>query len=487
MNEQTWPWGRFFSSGLPSPAPIPPDPPIEKNATPALPPGPRKKGSPRWPILALVLAATIAGTMWGLRRKPQFDGGGGGVIGGRTAKAFIGPFEKTLRVSGAISAKNYAAIVAPQMRGREGRGGGSSGGGGGRGDGGAMVFSGVSSSTSQLVLVKLAPAGSLVKKGDPVAEFDNQWEEEHIEDHRARVIQTRALVDRRRAEIAIEAEAHQQLLRATRADSEKARLDLKTAEIRSEIDAEKLKLMVEETAARYKQLQEDVKPKKISQEAELKVLEMQVDQEQNHVDRHTRNLQRMTMKAPIDGLVVMQPIYRSGQFGQVQEGDQVFPGSYFMQIVDTTQMVVSGTVNQADSQGLALGQKATIRLEAYPDLVLPARLTSVGAMASASTRGMRGGSRETFVRQIPVRFAIEAADKRVIPDLSASAEVKFKTEPRSLQIPREAVLEENGRSCALVRQGEGFQKREIRIGGANNTHAVVLAGLSEGDEVSLEK
>jgi multidrug resistance efflux pump len=422
--------------------------------------------------------------VWNARR--QTGGAGPGVPVARTAKVFAGPFQQTLRVSGTVGAKNFAAIVAPQMRGREGGGmssgssGGSSGGGGDRGSRGS------GGGVSQLILMKLAAAGTQVKKGDVIAQFDSQWELEHIDSHRASVNQTQALVDKRKAEIAIESQTIQQQLRQAFADSEKAKLDLKTAEVRSAIDAEKLKLAVEETAARYKQFQEDVKLKKLSQESELKVLQMQVQQEQHHVDRHNRNIERMTIRAPIDGLVVMQSIFRSGQFGQIQEGDQVYPGTYFMQIVDLSQMIVNGSVNQVNSHSLSLGQKATIRLEAYPDLALPGRVLAVGAMASGGARGYRGSSRDLWVKQIPVRFAIDARDARVIPDLSASADVVLHQEEKGLQVPRNAVVEENGKAYVKVRQGETWQRREIQTGRKSGTHFIVLAGLAEGDAVSLE-
>jgi HlyD family secretion protein len=196
------------------------------------------------------------------------------------------------------------------------------------------------------------------------------------------------------------------------------------------------------------------------------------------------NLKRIHITAPIDGLVVMQPIWRSGQFGQVQEGDQVFPGTYFMQIVDLSKMVVNGWVNQTDSQGLVLGQKATMHLDAYPDLALPGHLTAMGALAGTGARGGRS-SRDLWVRMISLRFAVDVKDSRLIPDLSASADVIFKRQDRALQIPREAVVTENGKTYAQVHRGESVEKREIQLGPHNVTQAIVLGGLNEGDEVVI--
>jgi len=493
MNTLTWKWGRFLSAGLATPGPSMPAPEPPEPMAP-MPGSPEARPPRKYRALVFLLLLALAAGIWMVRRRQaaaEVQGGAAAPSAYRTGKVFSGFFEKTLRVSGSVSARNFAPIVAPQMRGREG-GGGTSG-GGDRGSGGSSGGSrgssggGGGSSPSQLILMKLATAGIPVQKGDTIAQFDSQWEIEHIDNHKAQVIQAQAVVDKRTAEVAIEAEAEAQLARTTKADNEKAKLDLRTAEVRSAIDAEKMKLAVEETAARVQQIAQEVELKKLSHQSDLKVLQIQVKQEQHHIDRHERNIERMAMKAPISGLVVMQSIFRSGQFGQVQEGDQVYPGSYFMQIVDLSSMVLNGTVNQADSHLLGLGQKATVRLEAYPGLALPAKLTALGAMASSGARGFRGGGgRELYVKQIPVRFAIEARDMRLLPDLSASADVRIRSNDKVLQVPREAVVEENGKAYAFVLRGEGREKKELQLGSSNNTHWVIVAGLSDGDEVLLD-
>jgi multidrug resistance efflux pump len=313
-----------------------------------------------------------------------------------------------------------------------------------------------------------------------------QNEIDHTDDARAQVLQLESGVEKRKAEISIENEVFRQQLHAAQADYEKARLDLRTAEVRSQIDAEKLKLAVEETEARHKQLRQEAPLRKTAQEADIRVMVLGVEKERDHVRKHERNIERSALRTPIGGLVVMQPINRMGQIAQVQEGDAVAPGAYFMQIVDLSDMVILGTVNQADSHLLALGQKATIYFEAYPDLTLPGRVISIGSMA-VSGGGGRGprGSRDTYVRQVPVRIAISGRDPRVIPDLSASAEVQYEVIENAIQVPRHAVIREDGKTYVRVRQGESFQRREVQLGERNHTHYVVVAGLNEGEEVAL--
>jgi len=382
----------------------------------------------------------------------------------RTATVTRGDLRRTVRVSGTVGAKAFAAIVAPRMQGRGGEGG-----------------------MSQMILVKLAAAGSRVKKGDLVAEFDRQWQLQRIEDRQAQVTQAEANIAKRKAELSVVREATLQNVRVAKADLDKARLDLKTAEIRSSIDAEKMKLAVEEAEARYKQMAAEAPLMEVSQKAEIRALEYKRDEEKIDTRRAEINAGKMIIRAPMDGLVVMMTTIRGNQPGQVQEGDQVFPGSLFMQIVDPSAMVVNATVNQAESHELRLGQKAEIRLDAYPDRVWPGRLISLGAMAGGSSYGFRGGSRALYVRQVPLRFSIQAQEARIIPDLSGNASVLLEEARDAVLAPRDALREENGRMYAWARAAGGeWRKRQVEVGLRDHTEAVIRSGLSAGEEVALE-
>ncbi len=378
---------------------------------------------------------------------------------GRTVKVTRGPLRRTVRASGAVSARDYAAIVAPRMLGRGGEGG-------------------------SLVLLKLAKPGSRVKKGDVVAEFDRQSQLTRIDDQLASVRQADATIAKRRAETELTFQATEQSVRIAQAEMDKARLDLKTAEVRSAIDAEKLELALEETTARHKQLATELPLREASRRAELRFLEINRDQVRIKQRRAENNAGKMILRAPLDGIVVMQTTFRSGQFGQIQEGDQVYPGSYLMQIVDPAKMVLNAVVNQAESQQFRVGQKAEIRLDAYPDQVWRGRLIQLGAMASASSFGQRGGSRTMFVRQVPLRFSIDASDARIIPDLSASAAVVVEEAPEAVLAPLEALEQQNGKAYGRVRRGGGWERRQVHLGLTNGTHAVVLSGLQAGDELA---
>jgi HlyD family secretion protein len=184
---------------------------------------------------------------------------------------------------------------------------------------------------------------------------------------------------------------------------------------------------------------------------------------------------------------VMQNTFRGGEFGLIQQGDQVFPGQMFMQIVDQSSMVVSASVNQVDVQMMKLGQKARVRFDAFPGLELPGHVVMIGAITKT------GGTRGAFKKDVAVRLKLDRMDPRVIPDLSVSADVILdETEAAAPVVPLEALSAagagpEEGKGTVLVRTANGnWERREVMLGLASYTQVAVKSGLKEGEVVALE-
>jgi multidrug efflux pump subunit AcrA (membrane-fusion protein) len=372
----------------------------------------------------------------------------------RTAPITTGNLDHVIRVAGQTTAINFANITAPRMTGPE--------------------------ANRELILLRIATPGSWVKKGTLIAQIDAQALADHVDDINDTVQGAEADIRKREAEHGIEWENLQQTVRIAKSEMDKARLDYSVAEVKTDVERQLLKLALDEAEARYKQVQADLGFKKESQAAELAILRYTRDRHARHRDRHARDLRMFTVHAPMDGLVVMQQIWRGGEMGQVQQGDRVFSGQRFMQIVDTKKMQVEGFINQAESSDLRVNQHATISLDAFPGLHFKGRVYSIGALA------VGGWRQNQYIRTIPVRVEIQGNDPRLIPDLSASANVVVASEQNKTLVPLSAVRDENGQTVAYVKQGGSFEKREVRLGLTNGTHGVVLAGLQPGEQVRID-
>jgi multidrug resistance efflux pump len=334
-----------------------------------------------------------------------------------------------------------------------------------------------------LTLQWLAPPGGQVAKGDKVAEFDRQYMLLRLEDYRASVTQAEADLAKLKADLALARKIKEQDIATAKAAYDKAVLDMKTLPVLSHLDSERTRLALSEAEAKYKQLYADLKQLDISQQAAIRNSEIELEQTRIELRRAEANADRMILKAPINGLAVAQTIWRGGDMGQVRMGDQLWPGMMFMTVVDTRSMVVNASVNQVDVEKLRIGQKATVRFDAYPDLVLPATVYSIGGVPKP------GGQRASFVKEIAVRLKLDQTDPRVIPDLSVSAEVVLDSQQNATIAPLASIFRDDSSQDAhvYVRAANNWNCRPVELALVNNIAVAVRSGLKAGDVVALEQ
>lgn len=357
-----------------------------------------------------------------------------------------------------------------------GQGMGGSGGGGGFGGGGG-------GGDFMLILQDLVKPGSRVKKGDVVAEFDRQFMLLRIEDYKTSVAQQEANLKKLKTELDVYLESHKQTIDTAKASLQKAELDMRTVPVLSSIDSEKTKLALDEAQAQYKQLLSEVRHVKASSEAQIKNAELDLKAAELELRRAEQNADRMVSRAAIEGMTVMQNTMRGSDFSQIQQGDQLYPGQFFMQIVDTSSMVINATLNQVDAERLRIGAKAMVRFDAYPGLELPAHIVAIAAVTKA------GGFRASFVKEVPVRLKLDKLDSRVIPDLSVSADVELASEDAAAQVPLAALQQDGGagvKPFVMVLEAGVWRRRDVELGLRNNLVAVVRRGLKQDDVVALD-
>ena len=436
----------MFPQTSPAPVPSPRPKAVERPAPP----------SRRWALWLCVAVAAAAGLAmyFGAGRSAALRKAGVAATVPTVAVRW-GNLDQTVAVTGQTMSPHFASIIIPVQRGR------------GRG---------------QLHLTKLASGGSVVRAGDVVAEVDALVLKEQLSDMDDSVSQWEADVRKRKAQQAVEWESLAQNLRNSRANADKAGADRRSAEVRSPIDREILRLGQEEAEARYRQQREALPLKQISIEADLRILQIYRDWLQLRRDSMAKDLENFTFRAPMDGMVVMGNVYRPGasDSAQYKVGDQVRPGQVLMKIMQTSSMQLAGAVNQVESRLLQVGQPAKVFFDAIPGLTLQGKVQKVGAIA------VRGRRENYFVRSVAATVEIEGSDPRLIPDLSGAAEILIDRQENVLVLPLEALFGQGDQEFVYLKTGESFEKHQVEVGTRSYTHAEVLSGLSADQIVATE-
>jgi len=309
---------------------------------------------------------------------------------------------RTLRLKGITEAVRMRGILAPVLAGQF---------------------------VATLTITKLTAAGTNVKRGDLLAEFDRQAQIRDSIDKQAehdklvsQVVGEQAKEDAARAKDETEIKQAEDSL-------SKTQLEMQKAEILSRIDAEKAQEALEEARATLAQLRETFALKRKAAQALIRILEIQRDRTQQIMLHARADAERMQIRAPLDGVVVLNTIWKQGKMGEVQEGDQLRPGIPFMQVVDPSLMEARVLANQEDFLTLQVGQSAHVYLDAYPELVFPGRLEEMAPIG-------RGGDFSSRLRTFAVLFSVAGQHPDLMPDLSVAVDVDTADQNTTAQGPR---------------------------------------------------
>jgi multidrug resistance efflux pump len=270
----------------------------------------------------------------------------------------------------------------------------------------------------QLTIVRLAPKGTTVAKGELVIEFDRQAPLREAIDKQAEWKQMEEDIRKKQAEIALQNAVDETALETAENDLALARLETTKNDVLPRIDAEKNTLNLQAAEAKLPSLRRSIALKREAAAAELAILELKRDRAARVRDRAMATADAMLVRAPMDGLVVPRTIWKQSASGpgEPEEGDEVWPGIAVLDVVSPRAMRVRVKVNQVDVHRLAVGMPARITLDAYPGRSYPGRLAQVSPIAGR-------GSYSPKVRTFTAIFDIDEQHDEIAPDLSAAVDV----------------------------------------------------------------
>jgi HlyD family secretion protein len=298
------------------------------------------------------------------------------------------PAEHHIRSTGTVAAVRISPIMVPQIRGPGG----------------------------QLTLTRLIPNGTSVKEGDLLAEFDQVQQQDDSRDAKAKADDLGHQSDQMRAQNRSDQAKRAADLKQAEADLAKAEIELQKGEVLSEIDRLKNQAKADDARAHVASLKRSNQSHDAADAAGLRILELQRDRQQVALDRAMNNIDRLTVRAPIAGMVALESAWRNGSFGPFQEGDQAWPGQPLIRIFDPTEMMIVTQVSEPDGAVIAeRGARAKVYLDAYPGAVFDARLESASPVAA--------GGLQSPIRSFTARFRVGQRDPRLLPDLSAAVDI----------------------------------------------------------------
>jgi HlyD family secretion protein len=165
------------------------------------------------------------------------------------------------------------------------------------------------------------------------------------------------------------------------------------------------------------------RPEEIAQaEAELAAAEARAD-------RITDEIRRSVIAAPTAGFVVRK---------RVDIGGWVQPGTPVVDLIALDPVHVTGPVGEREIRRIAVGQAATILVDAYPGAIFTGQVTAVVPEANAGSR--------TF----PVKVTVPNPDARLKAGMFARVAVRAGEARPGLFVPKDAVVRRAGQELLFL-------------------------------------
>jgi len=143
----------------------------------------------------------------------------------------------------------------------------------------------------------------------------------------------------------------------------------------------------------------------------------------------------ITLFAPLAGKIVKNDAVLGALVDQTTQ---------LMTIIDPTTLWVDAQIYENDLAKVKIGQKAEVRVPAYPDEVFPGNVIFISDVVDEQSR------------TIAVRAEVDNAQQRLKPGMFADIGLLLMEDQEALVVPRDAVLEEGLQQVVFVKAGESF-------------------------------
>ncbi|MCA9065344.1 MAG: efflux RND transporter periplasmic adaptor subunit [Planctomycetaceae bacterium] len=216
-------------------------------------------------------------------------------------------------------------------------------------------------------------------------------------------------------------------------------------------------------------------------ESALEAAEGQLRLQKEQLAEIERQKSLCEIKAEQTGVVAYANEEWWSESRRIREGGTVYERQVVFFIPDMTLMQVETKIHESEVKRVAAGQKALLRVDAFPDQTFTGTVKSV-AQLSQSDRFFGAGVKEYTAI---VTFD-DKASVALRPGMTAEVEILVDSLSDVLTVPVQAVAQHRRKHFVYVQTEEGFERVDVEVGPTNNRLIVIESGIEEGTIVAMD-
>ena len=211
-------------------------------------------------------------------------------------------------------------------------------------------------------------------------------------------------------------------------------------------------------------------------ELNLAVAKGKLIQTKTILERAQERLRESVVRSPING-IILQKYVEQGQI--IASGvSNVSGGTPIVDIADMSQVYIEAGIDEIDIGRLKVDQDGTVVAEAYPNVTFEGKIVRIAPEARV----------EQNVTLFDIILEVDNPDGRLKSGMNSTVEVTLEQKADVVLVPTMMLLPtvEKNKWLVRIKEGAGYELREVEIGVSNFREAEVLSGLKEGDIVAVE-
>lgn len=213
-------------------------------------------------------------------------------------------------------------------------------------------------------------------------------------------------------------------------------------------------------------------------ESYVRTCDATLELEREKLTRLDSQIEKAKLRAPSDGFVVYA--VRDNDEPQIQEGTEIREREEILSIPSSDGVIAEVKLHESVLEQVQIGQTCTIKVDALPGAVFDGRVSFVAMLPDQNTRWMNPN-----LRLYRTQATLNTANPRMRPGMSCSVEILIEEIADAVHVPVQCVFRDGRETYSLiVRDGE-TERRDVRVGRANELWVQILSGLAEGETVLL--
>lgn len=325
-------------------------------------------------------------------------------------------------------------------------------------------------------VARMAPEGLTIEKGQPALGFDTSDLTRKLEEKQNERAAVAAEIGKKLADAALARKDEELNIAETAGKLRKAELKAeRSLDLTGSLELQLAKLDFELAKKEIAYQQARARAQQQQDRDDLAALHFREQEAERRVSEIQNALPQLNVTAPRTGTV----IYVTNWNNQKKKvGDAVWRGEKILKTAALDRMRGRGQIDEADVSKLALEQHVTLRLEAYPDVEYTGTIRDIGRLVERQAPD----NPRRIVRTLVDVDQSEPA--RMRPGMRFRGTAETEHIKNALLIPVSAVFLTEQGPVAYRRSRLGSEPVRLTLGKSNAEYAEVVAGLSEGDEVT---